>query len=58
MTTDQILEAKKAERKAAGLYVRVTTPQGPFDYYPATKAKKAEFIRLSLADGRTILEGA
>lgn len=57
-STEQTLAAKRAERKAAGLYVRITTDAEPFDYYPATQAAKADFIRRALAKGRTILEGA
>lgn len=55
MTTEQLIEAKKAERKAEKLHVRITTDSEPFDYYPANEAAKAKFISDALAAGRTIL---
>lgn len=58
MNVEQMMEAKKAERKAQGLFVRIAVDDaiGYFDYYPNSFERKADYIRKTLARGVKILE--
>lgn len=58
MTVEQMIELKKQERKAQGLFVRIAVDDaiGYFDYYPNTMERKADYIRKTLARGIKILE--